>query len=123
MTSTRHDGDTWDLVSSVGATATAAAAARAIATRTDRRLIDDPFAEPLVRAVGVDLLTRLATGEVAPDDVVEPVLIDVAKGAYQVLRRVLPRYNERGLHADRDSGLGAGFPRVPTVLANRDRGL
>ncbi|WP_406057523.1 class I SAM-dependent methyltransferase [Kribbella sp. NBC_00889] len=37
-----------------------------MATRTDRRLIDDPFAEPLVRAVGIDLLTRLATGETPP---------------------------------------------------------
>jgi methyltransferase (TIGR00027 family) len=79
MTSTRHDGDSWDLASSVGATATAAAAARAIATRADRSLIDDPFAEPLVRAVGIDLLTRLATGETAPDDLVERVWIDVAK--------------------------------------------
>jgi O-methyltransferase involved in polyketide biosynthesis len=41
MTSTRYDGDTWDLASSVGATATMAAAARAIATRADRPLIDD----------------------------------------------------------------------------------
>ncbi|TCC44910.1 class I SAM-dependent methyltransferase [Kribbella capetownensis] len=79
MTSTRYDGDTWDLASSVGTTATAAAAARAIATRTDRRLIDDPFAEPLVRAVGIDLLTGLATGEVPPGDLVEQVWIDVAK--------------------------------------------
>jgi methyltransferase (TIGR00027 family) len=79
MTSTRHDGDTWDLASSVGATATMAAAARAIATRADRSLIDDPFAEPLVRAVGIDLLTRLATGEVAPDDLVGRVAIDGAK--------------------------------------------
>jgi O-methyltransferase involved in polyketide biosynthesis len=63
MTSTRHDGDTWDLASSVGATATMAATARAIATRADRPLIHDPFAEPLVR-VGIDLLTELATGEV-----------------------------------------------------------
>ena len=79
MTSARHDGDTWDLASSVGTTATAAAAARAIATREDRSLIDDPFAEPLVRAVGVDLLTRLATGELPPGDLVEQVAIDVAK--------------------------------------------
>jgi methyltransferase (TIGR00027 family) len=79
MASTRHDGDTWDLASSVGATATMAAAARAIATRADRSLIDDPFAAPLVRAVGVDLLTRLATGEVSPDDVVGQVAIDGAK--------------------------------------------
>src|SRR5919109_3904645 len=79
MNPTRHDGDTWDLASSVGATATMAAAARAIATRADRTLIDDPFAEPLVRAVGVDLLTRLATGEVTSDDLVEQMWIDVAK--------------------------------------------
>jgi methyltransferase (TIGR00027 family) len=79
MASTRHDGDTWDLASSVGATATMAAAARAIATRADRPLIDDPFAEPLVRAVGVDLLTRLASGEMAPGDLVGQVAIDGAK--------------------------------------------
>ncbi|MFE3258765.1 class I SAM-dependent methyltransferase [Nocardia sp. NPDC059229] len=79
MTSTRYDGDSWDLASSVGATATMAAAARAIATRTDRRLIDDPFAEPLVKAVGIELATRLATGELAPDGLVEQVWIDLAK--------------------------------------------
>jgi methyltransferase (TIGR00027 family) len=79
VTSGRHDGDTWDLASSVGATATMAAAARAIATRADRSLVDDPFAEPLVRAVGVDLLTRLATGEVPPGELVEQVFVDVAK--------------------------------------------
>jgi methyltransferase (TIGR00027 family) len=79
MTSRRRDGDTWDLASSVGATATMAAVARAIATRADRALIDDPFAAPLVRAVGVDLLTRLAAGEVAPGELVEQVWIDVAE--------------------------------------------
>ena len=76
MTSTRYEGDTWDLASSVGATATMVAAARAVATRADRPLINDPFAEPLVRAVGVDLLTRLATGEVNAND-----LNDVHDGA------------------------------------------
>ena len=76
MTSTRYEGDTWDLASSVGATATMVAAARAVASRADRPLINDPFAEPLVRAVGVDLLTRLATGEVYPND-----LNDVHDGA------------------------------------------
>jgi methyltransferase (TIGR00027 family) len=79
MTSTRHDGDTWDLASSVGATATMAAMCRAIATRTDRRLINDPFAEPLVRAVGIDLLTRLATGEMNPGELVDQTAIDGAK--------------------------------------------
>jgi methyltransferase (TIGR00027 family) len=59
----RTDNDTWDLASSVGATATMVAAARAIATRAERPLITDPFAEPLVAAVGVELFTRLAKGE------------------------------------------------------------
>jgi methyltransferase (TIGR00027 family) len=64
----RYEGDTWDLASSVGVTATMVAAARAIATREERPLIEDPFAEPLVRAVGVDLLTRLASGDVDPTE-------------------------------------------------------
>ena len=59
---TRTNDDTWDLATSVGATATMVAAARAIATTA--RDIDDPFAEPLVRAVGVDFLTRWATGQI-----------------------------------------------------------
>jgi methyltransferase (TIGR00027 family) len=68
VTMTRTDGDTWDLASSVGATATMVAAARAMATKTERPLINDPFAEPLVRAVGVDLFTRLVSGELTLDD-------------------------------------------------------
>jgi methyltransferase (TIGR00027 family) len=65
---TRTENDTWDLASSVGATATMVAAARAMASKADRPLIDDPFAEPLVRAVGVDLFTRLASGDLRPED-------------------------------------------------------
>jgi methyltransferase (TIGR00027 family) len=63
---TRTNDDTWDLATSVGATATMVAAARAIATNADD--LDDAFAEPLVRAVGVDFLTRWATGELNTDD-------------------------------------------------------
>ena len=62
----RTDDDTWDLASSVGATATMVAAARAMVTRTDGALISDPYAEALVRAVGVDVFTRLATGDLDP---------------------------------------------------------
>jgi methyltransferase (TIGR00027 family) len=65
----RTEDDTWDLTTSVGATATMVAAARAIATKDDNALIDDRFAEPLVRAVGVDFLTRWATGELTAADV------------------------------------------------------
>ncbi|MBO0866486.1 MAG: class I SAM-dependent methyltransferase [Mycobacterium sp.] len=68
MTMARTDNDTWDLASSVGATATMVAAARAMATTAERPLINDPFAEPLVRAVGLDVFTRLATGELKPAD-------------------------------------------------------
>ncbi len=66
---TRTSNDTWDLASSVGATATMVAAARAIATTADDALINDPFAEPLVRAVGVDFFTKLASGELRAEDV------------------------------------------------------
>ncbi|OBG65121.1 class I SAM-dependent methyltransferase [Mycobacterium sp. E3339] len=59
----RTDDDNWDLASSVGVTATIVAAGRAMATRDPRALIDDPFAEPLVRAVGLDLFTKLMDGE------------------------------------------------------------
>ncbi|MGO8966443.1 class I SAM-dependent methyltransferase [Mycobacterium sp.] len=65
----RTDNDTWDLATSVGATATMVAAARAVATKADNPLINDQFAEPLVRAVGVDFLTRWAAGDLATADV------------------------------------------------------
>ena len=67
---TRTDNDTWDLATSVGATATMVAAGRARATRA--ALIDDRFAEPLVRAVGVDFFTRWAAGELDSADVDDP---------------------------------------------------
>jgi methyltransferase (TIGR00027 family) len=66
----RFDGDSWDLASSVGATATAVAARRALASKGPNPLIDDPFAEPLVNAVGVDAFIRMMNGEteLAEDD-------------------------------------------------------
>jgi methyltransferase (TIGR00027 family) len=63
----RTDNDTWDLASSVGATATMVAAQRAFSHREG--LIDDPFAEPLVRAVGLDFFTRALDGEIELEDV------------------------------------------------------
>jgi methyltransferase (TIGR00027 family) len=57
-----HD-DEWDLASSVGATATMVAAGRAMATRDPRGLINDPFAEPLVRAVGLEFFNKIMDGE------------------------------------------------------------
>jgi methyltransferase (TIGR00027 family) len=59
----------------VGATATLVATGRAIASTHDHGLIDDPFAAPLVRAVGIEAFTKMVDGEldlavldaVAPD--------------------------------------------------------
>jgi len=66
---TRTDRDSWDLATSVGATATMVAAARAAASRRPDPVINDPFAEPLVRAVGLDLFTKVASGELDYADV------------------------------------------------------
>lgn len=61
---TRASNDSWDLKSSVGTTATMVATARAVATRQADPLIDDRFAEVLVRAVNVDLFTQILDGTV-----------------------------------------------------------
>jgi methyltransferase (TIGR00027 family) len=64
----RTETDSWDLASSVGVTATGAAAARARASRCPNALISDPFAEVLVEAVGIDALTQSARGELTGAD-------------------------------------------------------
>lgn len=58
----RTDDDTWDLASGVGATATMVAAARAMATRDAHAIINDPFADPLVRAVGIGFFVEMLDG-------------------------------------------------------------
>jgi methyltransferase (TIGR00027 family) len=64
----RSDADSWDLASSVGATATMVAAGRALASRETDALICDPYAEALVRAVGVDFFVKLLDGGLTLDD-------------------------------------------------------
>lgn len=68
--SARSEGDSWDLATGVGVTATMVAAGRALASRGPDPLINDPFAEPLVRAVGHDFFNRLLDGDIpiADDD-------------------------------------------------------
>ena len=61
--SARTEGDSWDLASSVGATATMVAASRALASRGSAPLLDDPFAEPLVRAVRHPFFTKMMDNE------------------------------------------------------------
>lgn len=62
--SARTEGDSWDLASSVGATATMIAASRALASRAPDPLLDDRFADPLVRAVGHPFFVRMLDGEI-----------------------------------------------------------
>jgi methyltransferase (TIGR00027 family) len=72
----RTDNDTWDLATSVGVTATMVASARAAATRQTNPIINDPFAEPLVRAAGVDLFARLASGDLEFSDIGSGWVVD-----------------------------------------------
>lgn len=59
----RSDDDSWDLATSVGATATMVATARAAASRRPDPIINDPFAAPLACAAGVEVFTLLASGK------------------------------------------------------------
>ncbi|GFG73084.1 class I SAM-dependent methyltransferase [Mycobacterium botniense] len=68
----RTDNDSWDLASSVGVTATMVAASRAMASQGPDPLLDDPLADPLVRAVGLEPFVRLIDGEIDVDD--DPLL-------------------------------------------------
>ena len=68
----RTDDDSWDLATSVGATATMVAASRALASQGPDALLDDPFADPLVRAVGLDPFVRIIDGEISLED--DPLL-------------------------------------------------
>lgn len=72
----RSESDTWDLATSVGATATMVAAARAAATRRPQPVISDPYAEPLVQAVGLDVFNRIASGELDLGDAGIPRMVD-----------------------------------------------
>jgi methyltransferase (TIGR00027 family) len=64
----RTDSDSWDLASSVGTTATMVAAARAVVSSQEDPLFVDPFAAPLVRAVGLEFFSKLVDGEIELPD-------------------------------------------------------
>ena len=120
----RTDNDTWDLATSVGATATGVAVGRALASRATNPLINDPFAEPLVRAVGVDFFTRLASGELNPavvDDRAEfgmERMRDMMAVRTRLLRRLLPRCDEGRDSPGGDPGVRPGRP-APTGCRGR----
>nr|WP_085981577.1 MULTISPECIES: class I SAM-dependent methyltransferase [Mycobacterium] len=68
MESGRTEGDSWGPGHSVGATATMVAASRAVASQGPDALLDDPLADPLVRAVGLDPFIRIVDGQVDFED-------------------------------------------------------
>lgn len=95
---TRTDQDTWDLASSVGATATWVAAARALASKRADALIDDPFADPLVRAVGKDFFIGVLDGEITDNSGdIDP---EVDPEAEYNLRRMVNMMAVRTRHFD-----------------------
>jgi len=60
----RTDDDSWDIETSVGATALGVAAMRAAETRRPDALFRDPYAESLVTAVGSPAWTRIGHGDI-----------------------------------------------------------
>jgi methyltransferase (TIGR00027 family) len=111
-TMARTEGDTWDLANSVGATATMVAAARAAATKHPQPVITDEFAEPLVRAVGIELFTRLAAGELQADDVEKGVEFPRMVDTFAARARYFDDY-----FAD---ATGAGLRQVVIVASGLD---
>jgi methyltransferase (TIGR00027 family) len=113
----RTDNDTWDLATSVGATATMVASGRARATRA--ALIDDRFAEPLVRAVGVDFFTRWAGGELDSADVDVP---DAPWGMQRMtdILAARTRYIDTFFSEAQEAGGTAGIRQVVILAAGLD---
>jgi methyltransferase (TIGR00027 family) len=109
----RTDNDSWDLATSVGATATMVASGRARATRDG--LIDDRFAEPLVRAVGVGFFTRWAGGEL------DSVEVDVP-GAPWGMRRMTDMLAARTRYIDAffSEAAAAGIRQVVILASGLD---
>ena len=123
---TRSEGDTWDLASSVGATATSVAASRALATRRPDPLIVDPFAEPLVKAVGLGLRATVSP-------TVRSTLATTrcsAAGRCASRSRCGPASSTTSspmpggrCQAGGHPGFGPGHPRLPAGVADGHRGV
>lgn len=110
----RTDGDTWDLASSVGATATMVAAARAMASSGPTPVIDDPYAAPLVRAVGVDFFTKLVDGEITESELGDDPQMNIARFANGMAART--RFFD-DFYAD---AAGAGVRQAVILAAGLD---
>ena len=128
-TMTRTDQDSWDLASSVGATATMVAAARAVASNGDqpdhqRPVRGAPGAGGRPRLLHPPGRRRAAAPEGARRRRTRPAAGDrFDRGAHPLLRRFLPQRRPRRCPPVGDSGRRPRRARLPAVLAARQRGL
>ncbi len=89
MSSLRTEDDTWDIATSVGATAVMVAAARAAETDRDNPLIRDPYAKDLVANAGTGMWEFMLNGEfVAKVADADPEVAAIVEhmGSYQAVR-------------------------------------
>jgi len=89
MSSLRTDDDTWDIATSVGATAVMVAAARAAETDRDDPLICDPYAKLLVAGAGTGVWEFMLNDEfVARVGQADPEIAAIVEhmGSYQAVR-------------------------------------
>ena len=89
MSSLRTDDDTWDIATSVGATAVMVAAARAAETDRDNPLIRDPYAKVLVAGAGTGVWDFMLNGDfVAKVGEADPEVAAIVEhmGSYQAIR-------------------------------------
>ena len=89
MSSLRTDDDSWDIATSVGATAVMVAAARAAETDKDNPLIRDPYAKVLVAGAGTGvwefMLDNEFVAKVADSDPEVAAVVE-HMGSYQAVR-------------------------------------
>src|ERR1700754_2000560 len=89
MSTLRTDDDTWDIATSVGATAVMVAAARAAETDRDNPLIRDPYAKVLVAGAGTGVWEFMLNDEfVARVGEADPEIAAIVEhmGSYQAVR-------------------------------------
>ncbi|MFY2858599.1 class I SAM-dependent methyltransferase [Mycobacterium sp. THU-M104] len=110
--SARTEGDSWDLASSVGATATMVAASRALASREPDPLLDDQFAEPLVRAVGHPFFIRMLDGQLPVDDDDAPMTLQQRREQMTVRTRFFDDFFQ--------AASGAGVRQAVILAAGLD---
>jgi hypothetical protein len=123
MSSQRTENDTWDIATSVGATAVMVAAARAAETDRDNPLIRDPFAKDLVAGAGTGIWEFMLDGEFAAkvgDADPEVAAIVEHMGSYQAVRT---HFFDAYFTAAAAAGLWPGLSRLPPAVADRHHGV